>query len=270
MTIFEFPPTATIEWASIGWDSDDDESYYDLGTADNDGYTLVKVQLYKGRDDSKPLLKDGRAHGTKMVCHLNSSLQRIPPRNTRCMIAIPAGLETNPAAGMIIATAEKTTDGRLERDRVIFDYGDQHVVIKGKSVSISSNDNEFMSVGTPRSGGTPGLTFQAADGSGGIVQEGVVSWWVADNGDAVSVLQMGSNKIDLMHKAAKLHKVTFTSSGIDILTPATLNVFGNTVVLGPPGTGLNSPNPGPNPFYLAAACGPAGGGQSKCVLISNG
>lgn len=181
-----------IEMGSIGWE--DEDEYYFLGTDENDGHTLVRVQLFRGRDVTKPINPE-RAQGHKIVCHLSGGLFRIPKKGTRCYIAIPKGMESMPGAGVIFATVEKSPSTQFDADRAVMDFGDDvHVVFKGKSISLQDPDNRFLTVGTPRSGGAAGITLQAKDGSGGVIQEGVVSWFVAQNGEAKSVIQMTPTK----------------------------------------------------------------------------
>jgi len=89
-----------------------------------------------------------------------------------------------------VGCVAKSPTVQFELDRVVMDFGPNvHVVVRGRSVSMADPDNRFITVGTPRSGGAPGLTFQAADGSGGVVQEGVVSWFAAKSGTANTILQ---------------------------------------------------------------------------------
>jgi hypothetical protein len=118
-------------------------------------------------------------------------------------------MENVPGAGVIFATVEKSPTTQFAADRAVVDYGDDvHVVIKGKSVSLQDPDNRFISVGTPRSGGAGGLTFQASDGTGGVIQEGVVGWFVPDSGGAVSsILQMTPTKIECTSTSGGYWKV---------------------------------------------------------------
>jgi hypothetical protein len=187
-----------IEVGSIGWEDEDD--YFFLGDDSNDGHTLVRVQLFRGRDPTKPLSKT-RAQGMKILCHLSGGLFRIPQKDTRVYVAIPKGMERLPGAGVIFATVEKSSpDGRLDKDRAVLDFGDEmHLVIKAKSVAIGDTAGNFIAAGAPRSGGPSGLTFQASDGTGGVIQEGVVSWFVASGGLAKSIIQMTPSKIECMH-----------------------------------------------------------------------
>lgn len=190
--------SSQILMGSVGWDDQDD--YYFLGSASNDGYTLVRVQLFEGRDFTKPL-NPKRAQGHKLVCHLSGNLFRIPPKDTRVFVAVPPGMEHVAGAGVIFATVEKTppqlTGDKGGDPRVVMDFGPStHVVIRGKSVSLQDPDNRFISVGTPRSGGAAGLTFQAKDGTGGVIQDGVVGWFVAQGGTAKTILQMTPTKME--------------------------------------------------------------------------
>lgn len=185
---------AQIVQGSIGWEGEDD--YVFFGTDEDDGHTLVRVQLFEGRDVTKPI-NPKRAQGHKIICHISSGLFRVPKPDTRVFVAIPKGMEQTPGAGVIFAAIEKSPTSQFAKDRAVMDFGeDVHVVLRGKSVSMQSPDNEFISVGTPRSGGTSGLTFQAKDGSGGVIQEGVVGWFVAKDGAAKTIIQMTPDKIE--------------------------------------------------------------------------
>lgn len=192
--LFHQDTAAQILMGTIGWEDEDD--YFFLGTDDNDGHTLVRVQLYEGRDITKPINPD-RAQGHKIICHLSGGLFRIPKPNTRVFVACPKGMEHVPGAGVIFATVEPSPSTQFNNDRAVMDFGDDvHVVIKGKSVALQDPENRFLSVGTPRAGGDPGLIFQAADGSGGIIQEGVVGWFVAENGTTKTIFQMTPSKVE--------------------------------------------------------------------------
>lgn len=184
---------------TVGWDEVDEHAY--LGGDSEDGHSLVRVTLYAGRnfsEDHKPDI----AQGHQVVCHIGSSLFNIPPKGTRCIVVIPEGMEHIPAAGCIIETIGRSPPDQLGKDRTVMDFGaDTHVIIKGKSVSLSSHDDEFITVGTPRSGGTSGLLFQAKDGTGGVINEGVVGWFVAASGDAKTLIQMTPDKIAVMNKS---------------------------------------------------------------------
>lgn len=117
--LFAPPEQSTLKWGSIGWDDEDDYMY--LGEEDeDDGHTLVRVQLFDGRDHTQPL-KD-RAQGHKIICHINSLAgMRVPPKDTRVLVAIPPGMENTPGGGMIIGAAEKLPRkaGNVKADEVV-------------------------------------------------------------------------------------------------------------------------------------------------------
>lgn len=196
---------AQVMMGSIGWEGEDD--YVFFGTGDDDGYTLVRVQLFEGRDVTKPI-NPKRAQGTKIICHLSGGLFRCPKKDTRVYVICPKGMDNVPGAGVIVATVEKSPTSQFNKDRAVLDFGDDtHVVIKGKSVAIQSPDNEFISVGSPRSGGTSGITFQAKDGSGGVIQVGVVSWFIASGGFAQTIIQMTPTNVECLVKDGAYWKV---------------------------------------------------------------
>jgi hypothetical protein len=196
---------AQILLGSVGWEDEDD--YYFLGADDNDGHTLVRVQLFEGRDFTKPLNPD-RAQGHKIICHLSGGLFRIPKKDTLVHVSIPKGMEHVVGAGVIFATIERSPSSQFAQDRAVMDFGDDtHLIIKGKSVSLQDPDNRFLTVGTPRSGGAAGLTFQAKDGTGGIIQEGVVGWFVSQDGAAKTILQMTPSKVECTSTSGGYWKV---------------------------------------------------------------
>lgn len=219
---------------SIGWEGEDEHFF--LGTADNDGHTLVRVQLFSGRDISAPL-NPTRAQGTKLLCHIMGGLFRIPKKDTRVYVLVPSGMEATPGAGLIIGTVEPSPTDQFTDDRAVLDFGpDVHLVIKAKSISLQDPDNRFLTVGTPRVGGTPGLLFQAADGSGGVIQEGVVSWFVASGGDAKTVLQMTASKAECMTKSGGYW--TVNTSGFQAVGTSCA-IQGSAVYLGKAPTAAN-------------------------------
>jgi hypothetical protein len=175
------------------------EGIYDKGNLDGlegERNTLVYVVLGgKNQDQLSPA-----SRGRRLCCALSSLAGgRIPKQGTRVIVAIPHGLSESPGAAVIIATIEDDPE-RLEEDRRVFDYGDEHVIIKAKSVTLESAEGEFISVGEPRSGGTSGIIVQAKDGSGAVWQVGVASMFVASDGDAKSLIQLTPNGAELVQK----------------------------------------------------------------------
>lgn len=83
-----------------GWD-DTDEVFFP-GSFEDDGHTLVRCQLYSGRDITKDHTPD-RAQGTKLVCKVSDNV-KIPPKGTTVYILVPHGMEGVEGAGVIVAT----------------------------------------------------------------------------------------------------------------------------------------------------------------------
>jgi hypothetical protein len=201
-----FTPQATplIEMGTVGWD--DRDLHYDLGSGQNDGYTIVCVQLFRGKNPAKRIVDPAIAQGHKILCMLSSSIGRIPPKGTRCFVAMAAGFEENQCSGVLFATVEKNTT-QLNVDRALLDYGSQHLVIKAKSVTIMDTDAVhpcYITVGTPRGGGTRGLVFANETGSGGIIQGTQVSWWSTNGGSSVTT------QIQIKGTSVELHDISGT------------------------------------------------------------
>ncbi len=84
-----------------GWD-DTDELFFP-GTSEDDGHTLVRCQLFTGRDITKPHDPD-RAQGTKLVCHVADGVFKVPVKGASVYIIIPHGMEGVAGSGLIIAS----------------------------------------------------------------------------------------------------------------------------------------------------------------------
>jgi len=112
------PPSLKISLASVGWD--DDPVIVDQGmsdTSDTDGATLVKVQLYQGRNPLKPLTK-GRAQGTKIRAQVLGPLYYIPPQNARVVVAFPDGFERIAGSAIILGTVGRTPTTAFDKTNV--------------------------------------------------------------------------------------------------------------------------------------------------------
>lgn len=194
-----------IHRGSIGWE--DEDEWFFIGDGTNDGFTFIRVQLFTGRDVTTPL-NPNRAQGTKILCHLGGGMFRIPKKDTPCYVALEAGHDQCVVQGVIIATIEKSPPTQFGEKRVVVDYGDDtHVVFNAKSISLQDPDNRFISVGTPFTGGTPGITLQASNGTGGAIQENAVGWWVADGGSTKSMIQMTKDDISCLSTKGGMWKL---------------------------------------------------------------
>ena len=208
-----------IAFGTVGWEGA--PSHIDKGNLNGqpgERHTLVRVTLTGSHS----------VRGQQVLCSLNSLAgHRIPRLGARVLVAIPFEMSEAAGVGVIIAATEDDPE-RLEEDRRVLDYSGEHVIIRGKSVAIESEQNEFVAVGEPRTGGTSGVTIQAQDGSGAVWQVGVASLFVAQDGDAKSVLQMTPSAIECMCKAGSMWKL---DAGFYTLGE-TCTVAGGAVYLG--------------------------------------
>ena len=250
---------------TIGWE--DQETYFEQGSASNKGYTLVRVQTFRGRNTSKKL-KKGVGQGHKLLCHISAGIYRIPPKGTRCYVAMPSGYEDVPGAGVIIATVEKSPSLQFNDDRIQMNFGDdKHVVIRAKSVTIMDPGGRFICVGTPRTGGDPGLVFQDDTGAGGCIQNGNVGWWAVNGGHTKGLIQLSwEHGIDIVYKDSNQSAVSWRSGSLTATCDNTMQLAGGNTLVGPPGN--PSPTAPLTPFYTAVAMGPAGAGVSTSIFIS--
>lgn len=219
-----------VEVGRVGW-SDDGPHFHkgDPGGQAGSRHTLVKVTLARG--------SEGGEGGYEIWARLSGGLFRIPPKGTLVYLLIPHGMQTSPGAAMIIATAEDDPT-RLEEDRIVIDYGDTHVIHRAKSHVLESTGGEWIGVGEPRSGGTPGVTIQARDGSGAVFQEGVASMFVAQGGDAKTLIQMTPSKVEILQKVSVVASNIFRMDGdIALAGPGKGFIMPATLVLGVPGSG---------------------------------
>lgn len=245
-----------IAIGTVGWAGDDPHF-----EKDQDGYTLVKVTLFAGRKFTKPMANPKVAEGHKILCHISGGLFRIPPVGTRVHVSIPDGMENSVGAGCIIATIEPTVGiDQHEDDRVVLTFGpDTHIVLAGKSVTIQDADNQFMSVGIPRSGGDAAIMIQCADGTGMAFGEGKLAAFVADGGEMSSVIQMTNTSLQLIMKDTGF--LTLGDQQIFMHAP-TIKVNGAGVYLGKTPTALQGV------AYNPPGLGPTVTGASPSVFVS--
>lgn len=181
---------AQVEIGTVGWASRSD--WFEKGTGENDGHTLVFVTLRPRTPSSV------EGEGREILCHIADGCFRIPPKGARCYVIIPHGLEEAPGAGVIVACVSPSPTTQFEEDRVVIDYGPTvHVVIRGASVTMKDPAHRFVSVGSPRGGGAPGVQVHLPDGTGAVWQDGAYGCFVRDT----SYCQMTPTSIELWQKS---------------------------------------------------------------------
>jgi hypothetical protein len=119
----EYAPTI-FERGITGWD--DAEDWFELGDETNGGLTVVRVQLFKGRDPNTPP-KTGVAQGHRVLVALSDGFFRIPPKGSECIVAFPGGDVQTAGAGILLATIPrprvKTIYGHLEDEEACIHAG---------------------------------------------------------------------------------------------------------------------------------------------------
>jgi hypothetical protein len=110
----EYAPTL-LERGIVGWD--DAEDWFELGDETNGGLTLVRVQLFKGRDPNIAP-KAGLAQGHRVLVAVTDGFFRIPPKGSECIVAFPGGDVQTPGAGILLAVIprprKRTVYGHLQ------------------------------------------------------------------------------------------------------------------------------------------------------------
>jgi hypothetical protein len=217
-----------IEFGTVGWVGED--KFYSVGTAEDDGHTLVRVQLFRGRNVSKPNLTPKIGQGHKLLCHIPSGMFRIPPKGTRVIVAVPFKMDKSPV-GFIVSTVEQNPMLQYNDDRVHIGFGDDtHVVIRGKSVTITDPANRFIMVGESRAGGTPGVFVQDETGSGLGIAAGTVGAYAVDGShNIVSFVQVKQTGVDIAYTGSS--PVTMTLSAGQWWTIATSALITSSAVL---------------------------------------
>lgn len=188
-----------VEVGTVGWDGEDEHA--DVGTQENGGVTLIKVQLYRGKDSTSDV-KPGVAQGHKILARLNGyPLWVIPPRGLECMVLFPGGFATTPGAGVIVALPGANPYVQFSKTRAKLDVGeDTDLVIKGRSITLSTYENDFIAVG-PDSG----IMLCDRDGNMMQIKDGQITIAVADEGsppDAKTVIKLSETALDLAQKTA--------------------------------------------------------------------
>lgn len=182
------------ELGTVGWEGDDDESYYEQGTDENDGHTLVRIQLYRGRNPAERI-REGVAQGHKVLACPMGPLWYIPPRGTQVLVIFPGGMEAVPGAGTFIVRG-RTPAGQFGPKRAKLEVPEDYdLVLKGHRVTATDWGNNFVSL-------SPEAGVQLSNKAGDMVQLGGGSFvaGVASAGDATTAIIMTKDSLDLVQK----------------------------------------------------------------------
>lgn len=180
-----------IETGTVGWD--DTPDYVEQGTDDNDGVTLVRVQLYRGRRPRQKI-EEGKAGGYHVLAQIAGPIWRIPRKGERCLVAFPGGQSQTPGAAVIFAWLDKSPSNQFNPTKAKLDVGpDYDLVLKGRSVTLTDYDNRFITVGPQ------GIYIQDKDGTGVSIANGAVVIGAVSGGSMSSVLQLTGSEATLAH-----------------------------------------------------------------------
>ncbi|HEU4729977.1 MAG TPA: hypothetical protein VFT22_18900 [Kofleriaceae bacterium] len=209
-TTEEFSQTV-VEHGTIGWDGEDEHA--DLGTVSNDGTTLVKVQLFRGRDTSEPV-KDGVSQGHQILARIGGPIWYIPPKGTQCFVVFPGGFQDTPGIGLLVpAYPGKSPSIQFSKTRAVLDFGpDMDVVIKGKSVVLSDYNNRYFAVGP-----TTGIKCGDIDASGFCLKGGQWLMYVANAGNATAGLKLAATEASMMLNDGQTQGVTMSGGTVTVL-----------------------------------------------------
>lgn len=190
-----------VEIGTIGWE-DDPDPHFDINQESDDGVTLVKVQLFRGRvGGTTP--KKGIAQGHKILARLSSQhggLWSVPRKGRQCIVNFPGGFGLTPGAAVITAVAGAYVNDQFREDREIWDAGtDRDVLIKGRRVAIQDYEGNFLCV-SPESG----IQMVDKDGNGVHIKGGVVTLFASSGSppDAKALIVLKDGRIDIIEKSS--------------------------------------------------------------------
>ncbi|MGH7298140.1 MAG: hypothetical protein ACRELB_24585 [Polyangiaceae bacterium] len=232
-----------FEPGTVGWDGV--SPHYDT----EDGVTLVRVTLIRGRHPSTPLQPDV-AQGYQVLARIGGGLFRIPAPGTPVMVGFPTAFADHPGAGVIVCTTETSPDVQFSATKAKFDVGaDTDFVIKAKSITISDYGNRFLHVGPD------GVMLQDDNGNGVVMSGGAIMIYVADGGYAKTLVQMTTSELSLVQKDTGMVKLT--GGNATVLASGSAAIVGGNVSLGAQATAATP-----------AMIGPPPGVPSKSVFLS--
>lgn len=234
-----------ITSGTVGWEGDTQDDIVDLGN-DADGHTLVHVTLHEGRDRSKAPPDSAIATGRQVSASVSAPSFHVPKLHSVVWLARLAGSN---AYAIIHNPTPNTTDQFTGPDRSLTDVGDDtDMILRGRSITLQAATGEWIGIG-PRTG----IQIGDAGGHGAQLRNGQWMFWIADGGDAKTVLKLtkdiaiaqnknGAGFVSAMSVGDGKFKVLGNSAAIATGNVA-LGVLASpacSVHYGPPGIGISS------------------------------
>jgi hypothetical protein len=217
----------------VGWN--DGGKHYDA----DDGVTLVKVTLFRGRDATQPL-KPGQAGGQRVLCRIGGGLFRIPKPGTGVMVGFPSWGSAMPGAGLIVSTVEQSPDIQFSERKAKMDLGDEvDLVIKARSITLSDYGNRFLHIGPDG-----GIQVQEADGTGILIKDGSIVICSAEGGAMKTVIIVSKDALQATQASGNV--INVKGGNVTMLGQQCSMVFGS-MKLGAAATPATPAHYGPAP-----------------------
>lgn len=254
-----------IEEGTVGWQGDDDS--VSRGNDFPDGMTLIKVTLFIGHEQGKPLADDGKsANGMQIAARLASfgGLWSCPKRGARVVVAFPGG-RTAAGNGVIIAVVGQSPKAKLGRKKTLLDFGDDDVVISSaKSITllVESPEDDGSTKRHQISLSGQGGVQVLSEGSGLFTKDGEINLkTLDDSGNLKQAIVMTQSETSVTdHSAAPTATATLTLSGgsVSVLGAFVTVTWGGSASF----SKLNSATPA-TPFLV----GPSGFAAVPCLSM---
>ena len=239
--------TTVCELGTVGWDQEADT--FDLGTAHNDGNTLIRVTLFKGHPTGKPMSDKGFANGRQILCRITLPMWFIPQRGLQCVVIFPGGLTGAPGAGILFACVGPSPLKQFAETTAKLDFTGYDLVIKARSITLRDDDNNLICV-APEGG----ARVQDRTGSGVVVHDGkVVLTTLSPKGATVAQLALTQDELSLTNGLGNCGGRWMSSGDVSILGTGVNLTYTKALGLG------MAPNPamgvmlGPGPFMASIA-----------------
>jgi hypothetical protein len=244
-----------MQWGTVGWDGDGG-TFHELGQAGDDGNILVRVTLFRGRDQTKPI-DQTRAQGQQILSKVSSTLVQIPPPGTRVLVALPepggmaaggsmivAADNPNPALIGNLKPGEAGLAGAEGKGRILFKKEMDAIVLYSED---GDNKGVVFYLGSDK--------IQIGNANGSLTIDATAITITA--GQAAVILERATGKASLHGQIADVR------GQIANLAGDTITAIGSSL-----GTPL-PPSPGPLPAPASVLCGATGpvGFPSKNVVI---
>lgn len=225
-----FPPPSLLE-GTVGWPGSPE--VVELGTESGDGMSMVRVTLFDGAPQGTPKSDDGLANGRQISARPMGPGWRTPKRGERVLVAFPGNDHATPGNAVILGIIGASPSARFGRKKTVLDFGDDDVVITGKSVSLVVEDpdgpHRFV-VSVSRKGGAQVI----ADGSGLFAKDGEVNVKAVDNsGNLKTALVLAQDEVSLSENATgKASSLTLSGGNMTLVGTFVSVAFSTALGLG--------------------------------------